>query len=82
MPCRFVEVCTWYLFVSLCLAGLLFQWNILHIVGGEPASSTILSKYVPHLRSNKAKPNNVHVKVGPPVHNYEHEAGSYGDGFT
>jgi hypothetical protein len=22
------------------------------------------------------------VKVGPPVHNYEHEAGSYGDGFT
>ncbi len=24
----------------------------------------------------------VHVKVGPPVHNYEHEAGSYGDGFT
>jgi hypothetical protein len=24
----------------------------------------------------------VGVKVGPPVHNYEHEAGSYGDGFT
>ncbi len=24
----------------------------------------------------------VSVKVGPPVHNYEHEAGSYGDGFT
>ena len=23
-----------------------------------------------------------HVKVGPPAHNYEHEAGSYGDGFT
>ena len=22
------------------------------------------------------------VKVCPPVHNYEHEAGSYGDGFT
>jgi hypothetical protein len=22
------------------------------------------------------------VKVGPPIHNYEHEAGSYGDGFT
>ena len=22
------------------------------------------------------------VKVGPPAHNYEHEAGSYGDGFT
>ncbi len=22
------------------------------------------------------------VKFGPPVHNYEHEAGSYGDGFT
>ncbi len=22
------------------------------------------------------------VKVGPPVHNYEHEAGSYGDRFT
>jgi hypothetical protein len=22
------------------------------------------------------------VKVGPPVHDYEHEAGSYGDGFT
>ncbi len=22
------------------------------------------------------------VKVGPPVHSYEHEAGSYGDGFT
>ncbi len=24
----------------------------------------------------------IRVKVGPPVHNYEHEAGSYGDGFT
>ncbi len=24
----------------------------------------------------------IYVKVGPPVHNYEHEAGSYGDGFT
>ncbi len=22
------------------------------------------------------------VKVCPPAHNYEHEAGSYGDGFT
>ncbi len=26
--------------------------------------------------------HNTSVKVGPPVHNYEHEAGSYGDGFT
>ncbi len=26
--------------------------------------------------------NKTIVKVGPPVHNYEHEAGSYGDGFT
>ncbi len=26
--------------------------------------------------------NSIIVKVGPPVHNYEHEAGSYGDGFT
>ncbi len=25
---------------------------------------------------------NITVKVGPPAHNYEHEAGSYGDGFT
>ncbi len=25
---------------------------------------------------------NATVKVGPPVHNHEHEAGSYGDGFT
>ncbi len=24
----------------------------------------------------------MHVKVGPPIHNYEREAGSYGDGFT
>jgi hypothetical protein len=24
----------------------------------------------------------LHVKVCPPAHNYEHEAGSYGDGFT
>ncbi len=33
---------------------------------------------------NKSSPNVVYriVKVGPPVHNYEHEAGSYGDGFT
>ncbi len=29
-----------------------------------------------------AEGRTVHVKVGPPVHNYEHEAGSYGDGFT
>jgi hypothetical protein len=26
--------------------------------------------------------NKITVKVGPPAHNYEHEAGSYGDGFT
>ncbi len=35
-----------------------------------------------NLISNYVFGVNPFVKVGPPVHNYEHEAGSYGDGFT
>ncbi len=46
-----------------------------HITNGVTASSYM----VKYLRISSYFKS---VKVGPPVHNYEHEAGSYGDGFT
>jgi hypothetical protein len=42
-----------------------------------------VSKNIVYRRTGRTVHHNfVRVKVGPPVHNYEHEAGSYGDGFT
>ncbi len=42
----------------------------------------IVDTLISVFKDNKIIEKSPIVKVGPPVHNYEHEAGSYGDGFT